>query len=111
MSQFKRNTPSSRLTEWTLDLWTTKIRRCGLWRCPVHGWSIGKRSPQRRRSRLRFELKKRYPGYDVEQCNIIIDVLGGWSREDEEADFIWQQGLSRIEKDAEGRLPSQVLPT
>ena len=26
---------------------------------------------------LRFELKKQYPGYDVEQCNIIIDVLGG----------------------------------
>ena len=23
----------------------------------------------------------RYPGYDVEQCNIIIDVLGGWSRD------------------------------
>ena len=30
---------------------------------------------------LRFELKKRYPGYDIEQCNIIIDVLGGWSRD------------------------------
>ena len=30
---------------------------------------------------LRFELKKQYPDYDVEQCNIIIDVLGGWSRE------------------------------
>ena len=30
---------------------------------------------------LRFELKKWYPGYDVEQCNIIIDVLGGWSRD------------------------------
>ena len=28
---------------------------------------------------LRFELKKRYPGYDVEQCNITIGVLGGWS--------------------------------
>ena len=28
---------------------------------------------------LRFELKKQYPGYNVEQCNIIIDVLGGWS--------------------------------
>ena len=28
---------------------------------------------------LRFELKKQYPGYDVEQCNIIIEVLGGWS--------------------------------
>ena len=30
---------------------------------------------------LQFELKKQYPGYDVEQCNIIIDVLGGWSRD------------------------------
>ena len=32
---------------------------------------------------LRFELKKQYPGYDVEQCNIIIDVRGGggWSRD------------------------------
>ena len=32
---------------------------------------------------LRFELKKQYPGYDVEQCNIIIiiDVLGVWSRD------------------------------
>ena len=33
---------------------------------------------------LRFELKKQYPGYDVEQCNIIIDMLGGgggWSRD------------------------------
>ena len=32
---------------------------------------------------LRFELKKKYPGYYVEQCNIIIDVLGGggWSRD------------------------------
>ena len=27
---------------------------------------------------LRFELKKQYPSYDVEQCNIITDVLGGW---------------------------------
>ena len=30
---------------------------------------------------LRFQLKKKYPGYDVEHCNIIIDVLGGWSRD------------------------------
>ena len=26
---------------------------------------------------LRFELKKQYPGHDVEQCNIILYVLGG----------------------------------
>ena len=30
---------------------------------------------------LRLERKKQYPGYDVEQCNIIIDVLWGWSRD------------------------------
>ena len=29
---------------------------------------------------LRIELKKQYPSYDVEQCHIIIDVLGRWSR-------------------------------
>ena len=29
----------------------------------------------------RFERKKQYPSYDVEQCNIIIDVLGVWSRD------------------------------
>ena len=30
---------------------------------------------------LRWELKKQYPGYAVEQYNIIMDVLGGWSKE------------------------------
>ena len=30
---------------------------------------------------LRAELKERYPGYHVTQYNIIIDVLGGYSRE------------------------------
>ena len=28
---------------------------------------------------LRWELKQQYPGYEVKQFNIIIDVLGGWS--------------------------------
>ena len=32
-------------------------------------------------SQLRLELMNRYPGYQVLQCNIIIDVLGGYSRE------------------------------
>ena len=27
------------------------------------------------------ELKQQYPGYKVKQYNIIIDVLGGWSKE------------------------------
>ena len=30
---------------------------------------------------LLLEIKQQYPGYKVEQCNIIIDVLGGWSKE------------------------------
>ena len=35
---------------------------------------------------LRWELKQQFPaGYDIRQYNIIIDVLGGWSREVDEA--------------------------
>ena len=30
---------------------------------------------------LRWELKQQYQGYEVRQYNIIIDVLGGWSRD------------------------------
>lgn len=30
---------------------------------------------------LRSELKKQYPGHDIEQFNIILDVLGGRSRD------------------------------
>ena len=30
---------------------------------------------------LQWELKRQYPSYDIEQCNIVIDVLGGWSKE------------------------------
>ena len=29
---------------------------------------------------LRWELKQKYPGYEISQYNIIVDVLGGWSR-------------------------------
>ena len=32
---------------------------------------------------LRWELKQQYRGYEVVQHNIIMDVLGGWSRETE----------------------------
>ena len=34
---------------------------------------------------LRWELKRQFPGYDIRQYNIIIDVLGGWSTEVDEA--------------------------
>ena len=30
---------------------------------------------------LRREMKKRHPGYDIVQNNIILDVLGGWSKD------------------------------
>ena len=29
---------------------------------------------------LRWEIKKQYPGYKITQINIIIDVLGGFSK-------------------------------
>ena len=34
---------------------------------------------------LRLELKQQFPGYEIWQYNIIIDVLGGWSTEVDEA--------------------------
>ena len=34
---------------------------------------------------LRWELKQKYPGYEISQCNIIEDVLGGWSTDVEVA--------------------------
>ena len=34
---------------------------------------------------LRWELKQQFPGYDIRQYNIIIDALGGWSTEVDEA--------------------------
>ena len=34
---------------------------------------------------LRWELKQQFPGYDIRQYKIIIDVLGGWSRGVDEA--------------------------
>lgn len=33
---------------------------------------------------LLLELKQQLPGYKVQQCNIIIDPLGGWSKDVEE---------------------------
>ena len=33
---------------------------------------------------LWWELQERYPGYTAHQYNIIMDVLGGWSKTTEE---------------------------
>ena len=30
---------------------------------------------------LRWALKQRYQGYEINQCNIILDVLGEWSKD------------------------------
>ena len=30
---------------------------------------------------LRWELTRQYPGYKIVQVNVIMDVLGGWSKE------------------------------
>ena len=30
---------------------------------------------------LKWTLKQRYPGYEINQCNIILNVLGGWSKD------------------------------
>ena len=34
---------------------------------------------------IRWELKQKYPGYEISQYNIIVDVLGGWSTDVEVA--------------------------
>ena len=34
---------------------------------------------------LRWELKQKYPGYEISQYNIFVDVLGGWSTDMEVA--------------------------
>ena len=34
---------------------------------------------------LRWELKQKYPAYEMSQYNIIVDVLGAWSAEVEVA--------------------------
>ena len=53
----------------------------------VHGWKIGSLKISRRQrshSLLRLELTNRYPEYKVNQYNIIMDVLGGCSKEVEQ---------------------------
>ena len=49
---------------------------------------------------LRWELKQQYPGYEVKQFNIIIDVLGGWSVYVEETmkDLVEQRSRSVLRR-------------
>ena len=106
-SQFMRNTPPLWLTEWALDLWTTTIRRCGLWRFHVHGWNIAKRSPRRRRSStiLCRDLSWRISTLAMTLNNVTSSVTcWGWSRD---LDLIMRKlfgsrGYDMLRKDAEG---------
>ena len=43
--------------------------------------SRNKGREDRKYAPLRWELKQQYPGYEIKQVNIIIDVLGGYSKE------------------------------
>ena len=49
---------------------------------------------------LRWELKQQYPGCEVKQFNIIIDVLGGWSADVEETmkDLVGQRSRSVLRR-------------
>ena len=49
---------------------------------------------------LRWELKQQYPGYEVKQFNIIIDVFGGWSVDVEETmkDLVGQRSRSVLRR-------------
>ena len=114
-SQFMRNTPPLWLTEWALDLWTTTIRRCGLWRFHVHGWNIAKRSPRRRRSStiLCRDLSWRISTLAMTLNNVTSSVtcwgmIKGSRPDNEEA--LWQQGLWHVTKGCR-RLPSRVHST
>ena len=48
---------------------------------------------------LRWELKEQFKRYDVHQYNIIMDVLGGWSKETE---ISWAKDYSSLRENAEG---------
>ena len=55
---------------------------------------------------LRWELKQKYPGYEISQYNIIVDVLGGWSTDVEVAvkEQSWEASQRCPQEDAEGML-------
>ena len=75
--------------------------------CP---WTENREKKQEKKTTkyapLRWELKQQFSGYDIRQNNIIIDVLGGWSREVDEAvkEMFGARGVSRDSTpDAESR--------
>ena len=42
---------------------------------------VGQPRKEEKYEPLRWEFTKRYPGYKIVQLNIIMDILGGWSKE------------------------------
>jgi len=53
---------------------------------------------------LRWELKQKYPRYEISQCNIIVDVLEGWSTDVEVAvkELVGSRHRDVLKDDAEG---------
>ena len=79
-------------------------------RCP---WVENRRQKEEEKTGkyapLRLELKQQHPGYEVRQYNIIIDVLGGYSKETTN----WVRNLvsllkGRCEKDAKISVSSSL---
>ena len=58
---------------------------------------------------LRWDLTKQYPGYKIVQLNVIMDVLGGWSKElDVEMSKIFGARSSDIVKSHKERCAVQL---
>ena len=55
---------------------------------------------------LRWEMKQRHPGYDIGQYNIIIDVLGRWSKD---LDAILQKLVGNRAKDVLKKMQKACL--
>ena len=59
---------------------------------------------------LRWELKRQNPSYDIEQCIVILDVLGGWAKE---LELPTKKLVARLvgarEKDVLGRMQKAII--
>ena len=50
--------------------------------CPwVTNWEKKEEKKTTKYGPLHWELKQKFQGYEVKQCNMIMDVLGGWCRD------------------------------
>ena len=55
---------------------------------------------------LRWKLKRQYPSYDIEQCNSVIDVLGGWSNK---LESFMKKLVGAREKDVLRRMQKAII--